>query len=130
MAKPEWGTKCTCQECGAKFYDLRRPEVACPKCGAEYQTVSPKPKRSQPQPKKPRDQKPSAAPAGATGDAPASKIAAKGGDAGDAGNIDADVEEADIEEDDEDVIEDTSDLGDDDDDVAEVVQKPGATEET
>ncbi len=35
-----------------------------------------------------------------------------------------------LQDDDEDMIEDTSDLGDDDDDVAEVVQKPEATDET
>jgi uncharacterized protein (TIGR02300 family) len=35
VVKPEWGTKRTCQACGARFYDLRREPPACPKCGAE-----------------------------------------------------------------------------------------------
>ena len=32
MPKAEWGAKHLCT-CGAKFYDLRNPTVACPKCG-------------------------------------------------------------------------------------------------
>jgi len=32
MAKPEWGTKRTCQGCGAKFYDFSREPMVCPKC--------------------------------------------------------------------------------------------------
>jgi uncharacterized protein (TIGR02300 family) len=33
MPKPELGLKHECDECGARFYDLGRPEAACPKCG-------------------------------------------------------------------------------------------------
>lgn len=29
------GTKHTCFKCGTKFYDLRKPEPLCPKCGAD-----------------------------------------------------------------------------------------------
>lgn len=29
----ELGRKITCSECGVKFYDLGRADVACPKCG-------------------------------------------------------------------------------------------------
>lgn len=32
MPKAEWGAKHLCT-CGAKFYDLGNPTVACPKCG-------------------------------------------------------------------------------------------------
>ncbi|MCB1032806.1 MAG: FYDLN acid domain-containing protein [Acidobacteria bacterium] len=28
------GTKLECHSCGAKFYDLERPDPICPKCGA------------------------------------------------------------------------------------------------
>lgn len=31
---PELGTKFECFHCGARFYDLGRPEPICPKCGA------------------------------------------------------------------------------------------------
>jgi len=36
LAKPEWGLKRVCQSCGAKFYDLQRSPILCPKCGAEF----------------------------------------------------------------------------------------------
>ncbi|MCE2522217.1 MAG: FYDLN acid domain-containing protein [Rhodobacteraceae bacterium] len=37
MAKEEWGAKRVCREegCGARFYDLMRDPVICPKCGTE-----------------------------------------------------------------------------------------------
>ncbi|HEY1723340.1 MAG TPA: FYDLN acid domain-containing protein [Magnetospirillaceae bacterium] len=31
-----WGTKRICQDCAAKYYDLRRSPVVCPKCQAEF----------------------------------------------------------------------------------------------
>jgi uncharacterized protein (TIGR02300 family) len=33
VAKSELGTKRVCPDCGAKFYDLNRDPVDCPKCG-------------------------------------------------------------------------------------------------
>ncbi len=32
MAKPELGTKRLCASCGAKFYDLSKTPITCPKC--------------------------------------------------------------------------------------------------
>ena len=32
MAKKEWGTKRQCQSCGARFYDLKKSKIVCPKC--------------------------------------------------------------------------------------------------
>ena len=32
MAKPELGTKRLCTNCGAKFYDLSKDPIVCPKC--------------------------------------------------------------------------------------------------
>lgn len=47
MAKPEWGTKRTCQSCGAPFYDLNKKPIVCPKCGANYDIESQaRPKRA------------------------------------------------------------------------------------
>ena len=34
MANPELGTKRLCASCGAKFYDLNKDPIHCPKCGA------------------------------------------------------------------------------------------------
>ncbi|HEY3444717.1 MAG TPA: TIGR02300 family protein [Myxococcales bacterium] len=35
MAAKDLGAKYTCFKCGAKFYDLKKPEPVCPKCGAD-----------------------------------------------------------------------------------------------
>lgn len=37
MAKPELGSKHQCQNCGAKFFDLNKDPVVCPKCGTVFQ---------------------------------------------------------------------------------------------
>lgn len=36
MPKDEWGLKRQCGACGARFYDLGRDPVDCPKCGETY----------------------------------------------------------------------------------------------
>jgi uncharacterized protein (TIGR02300 family) len=36
VAKPELGTKRLCPNCGAKYYDLNRNPIACPRCGAPF----------------------------------------------------------------------------------------------
>src|ERR1700761_3470584 len=36
VANPEWGTKRICQSCSAKFYDLNRDPIVCPKCQTEF----------------------------------------------------------------------------------------------
>jgi uncharacterized protein (TIGR02300 family) len=35
MPAKDLGTKHVCYKCGTKFYDLRKPEPICPKCGAD-----------------------------------------------------------------------------------------------
>ncbi len=40
MAKPELGNKRQCQSCGAKFYDLNKDPIVCPKCGTVFQAVA------------------------------------------------------------------------------------------
>jgi uncharacterized protein (TIGR02300 family) len=40
VAKPEWGMKRTCHHCGARFYDLRRSPIICPKCEAVFNPES------------------------------------------------------------------------------------------
>jgi len=36
LAKPELGAKRQCQNCGAKFFDLNKDPVVCPKCGTVF----------------------------------------------------------------------------------------------
>jgi uncharacterized protein (TIGR02300 family) len=41
VAKPELGTKRLCGTCAAKFYDLNKAPITCPKCGAIFEVVPP-----------------------------------------------------------------------------------------
>ncbi len=108
MSKPEWGTKRICQGCGARFYDLNRSQIVCPKCGTENSAEPPpKLRRAPARPVEPA--KPAPAPV-----APEASLMAEGEDAA------LETAAAEDEEEDEEVIEDTSDLGEDEDDVAEV----------
>ena len=36
MSKPELGVKRLCANCGAKFYDLHRDPIVCPKCASLF----------------------------------------------------------------------------------------------
>ena len=40
MAKPELGLKRQCMSCGAKFYDLNKDPIVCPKCGTAFQAAA------------------------------------------------------------------------------------------
>jgi len=40
VPKPELGTKRQCQNCGAKFFDLAKDPIVCPKCGTVYEVAS------------------------------------------------------------------------------------------
>jgi uncharacterized protein (TIGR02300 family) len=37
VVKASWGTKRTCQSCAARFYDLNKGPIKCPKCGREHE---------------------------------------------------------------------------------------------
>jgi len=36
VVKASWGTKRTCQNCAARFYDLNKSPIKCPKCGRDH----------------------------------------------------------------------------------------------
>ena len=116
MAKPEWGAKRTCQSCGARFYDLQRTPIICPKCGSNVEPeVIFKPRRQ------------SAAALAAAADAEAKLVPAAVIDV-EIENDEVEVEETEIDaidggdDDESGLIEDASDLGEDDDDMAEVME--------
>ncbi len=46
MAKPELGTKRLCSGCGAKFYDLNKDPILCPKCGTAFVVSAPTSRRA------------------------------------------------------------------------------------
>ena len=48
MAKPELGIKRVCGNCGAKFYDLSKDPIICPKCETVFQVVAPAATRGRP----------------------------------------------------------------------------------
>jgi uncharacterized protein (TIGR02300 family) len=55
----EWGAKHTCQSCGAKFYDLQRSPIVCPRCSTEFSAeVLQRGRRPRPVPVKAAAEKP------------------------------------------------------------------------
>lgn len=40
MVDPKLGTKRVCESCGAKFYDLNKQPVTCPKCGHTFDPMA------------------------------------------------------------------------------------------
>ena len=52
MPAKDLGTKHVCFKCGTRFYDLKKPEPICPKCGADQRqspaVKAPTEKRSRP----------------------------------------------------------------------------------
>ena len=121
MVKPEWGTKRTCQSCAARFYDLQRKPIVCPKCETVFELPPPaKTRRVRPVPE------PKAASVAPMVEAPAvppvkedEAIAAIETTAIDDTMADAST---DVKEKKSDLIEDVSELGEDEDDMAEVLE--------
>jgi uncharacterized protein (TIGR02300 family) len=85
MAGKDLGTKHVCFKCGTRFYDLKKPEPICPKCGADQ--------RQSPANKPPEKRR--AAPKPAPPPEPAEAEAAEAED-------DAEADDADDDEDDDD----------------------------
>jgi uncharacterized protein (TIGR02300 family) len=114
VAKTELGTKRTCLSCGARFYDLRKTPISCPKCDSEFSPDDFVVKRRQ---------RPAPLETKASEKVVAPKAAAESDVVVEDEEETVDDDISDIEEEDEDdVIEDTSDLGEDDDDMAEVLE--------
>ena len=115
MTKAKLGNKLTCSNCGAKFYDLKKKQPVCPKCGEDYVVQKTKTRRS--------------APAVEPAPAPApDPIETTDGEDGLITSELADELLEDDEEGEEDaVIEDTSEIGGDEEDIGEVI---GAVEES
>jgi uncharacterized protein (TIGR02300 family) len=100
VAKPEWGTKRLCTSCGARFYDLNRQPIGCPKCHAVLdpdQVVRLKRSRS------------------AVQEEAAKAKVVKPVVVDEEIEIEAEDAIEEVDDDEDDVLEDTADLADDDD---------------
>ena len=105
------GNKLTCSNCGAKFYDLKKKQPVCPKCGEDYVVQKPKTRRA-----------PAAAePAPAPAPAPDAKETTDGEEALITPELEDEILEGEDEGEDDSVIEDTSDIGGDEEDIGEVI---------
>ena len=40
MTKAELGTKRICPNCGARYYDLNRSPILCPRCGTQFELAA------------------------------------------------------------------------------------------
>ncbi|MCH9049972.1 MAG: TIGR02300 family protein [Proteobacteria bacterium] len=129
MAKITWGTKRTCPSCGARFYDLRRSSVVCPKCDTPYRgEINVKPKRTR-------------VPAEAARQVREAVVIAAAAEPKKELGASSEVEKRELGDKeleaianvetgkDEDLIEDPSELGEDADDVAGVIDNVGGKEE-
>ena len=111
MPKADLGQKRVCGNCAAKFYDLSRNPILCPKCGTEFDlSAVVKPRRA----RAVAEDKP----------AKAVKKVPKLAEVAAAELPEADVEAVVVDDDEEEegVIEDASELGEDEDDMAEVIE--------
>lgn len=125
MAKADLGTKRTCPNCGAKYYDLNKVPPICPKCGTKFELA----------PAKTRPTEAAEKPKEVVVDEPAEKVGAEvisleeadaeatGGKKNETPTaIDSDEDEdLEVSDDDDDPFLGDDDDDDDDDDVADIV---------
>ena len=118
VAKPEWGSKRICPSCGARYYDLLREPVICPKCSTPFDPEAfLKSRRARPAAPVEKELEPVGADELDTEIEPdETEIAEEEEEEEEA----APLEEA--EEEDEELLEDASELGEDEDDMAEVIE--------
>lgn len=118
MTKAELGIKRLCASCGAKFYDLNKVPILCPRCGTQFEVTSAK-ARAQARQAEPADDE-------AEEDAPAAEFVSleeADEEATDSGAVKIDVDDdEEVETDDSD--DDDTFLADDeeeDDDVTDII---------
>jgi uncharacterized protein (TIGR02300 family) len=125
VAKPEWGTKRICPNCGARYYDLGKAigDIACPKCGSQFDPEAfLKVRRTRVPAPAEREVEV------ATGEEADTDVVLEEGDVAEEEDEEV-VAEGAGEEEDEELIEDASELGEDEDDMAEVIENVEDEEE-
>ena len=117
VAKPEWGTKRICPSCGARYYDLMREPVLCPKCSTPFDPEAfLKSRRARPAPPVEKELEPVGA------DELDTELETEEADAAEEEEEEEAVPLEEAEEEDEELLEDASELGEDEDDMAEVIE--------
>ena len=119
-AKKDLGTKLSCQSCGAKFYDLKKKNLVCPKCDEAYVAAKPKTRRAAVK----AVVEPKAA-AEAKAEAAATEIPANDY-APDEAKVDDDVED---DGSDDSLMEDTSNIGGDEENMTGVIENVGTADD-
>jgi uncharacterized protein (TIGR02300 family) len=125
MEFTERGTKRICQSCAAKYYDLNRAPILCPKCQAEFDPAAGVKLRSDTSYKAHGGRAKSVF--GRTNAADRSEAATSETEHGELAEDGEEKPEVD-DDDNEDAVEDVAELGDDSDDLAEIVE-PNEAEE-
>jgi uncharacterized protein (TIGR02300 family) len=118
VVKATWGTKRICPSCSARYYDLMKPlgEIACPKCGTQYDPEAFL---------KTRRARVAAVPEKEIEPVVAEEVEVEAVEEAEVveGEEPAVAAEGDSEEEEEEeLIEDASELGEDEDDMAEVIE--------
>jgi uncharacterized protein (TIGR02300 family) len=127
VAKANLGMKRVCPHCSARYYDLNRDPIMCPKCGGAYDPdAALKTRRTRAAPAVPEPVEPIAEEE-VEAESPPEDAEAGDEEEGDATPSEG-GEEGD-EEEEEEVIEDASELGEDEDDMAEVIENVEDEEE-
>jgi uncharacterized protein (TIGR02300 family) len=113
VAKPELGIKRQCQACGAKFFDLNKDPIVCPKCGTVFQGVL----RARAASKEDEEETELATPAGVD------MVSLDEVEAGEEKAAETAVEDIDVEDDDNDVENDSflEEEEEDEDDVSNLI---------
>jgi len=129
VAKPEWGTKRICPNCGTRYYDMRKDPATCPSCNTVFDPEALlKSRRARPIPVEEVKKAPVEVEedeAGIDTEEEADEVLEDAED-----EVDVDLEDGEVPEDlpadeDEDVLlEDAEELGDEDD-MGEVVDVEG-----
>jgi uncharacterized protein (TIGR02300 family) len=114
VAKPELGTKRLCPSCGAKYYDLNRTPITCPKCATVFEAVvvtsrAAKAAKAEKKPEEKEEEKDADAPEIVTLEE--ADAEAEGSD--DAPNIDGDDDDVEDDDSNDDVFIDEDDEDDD-----------------
>jgi uncharacterized protein (TIGR02300 family) len=139
LAKPEWGLKRLCPNCGTRYYDMRHDPIVCPKCGTSFDAEAVvKTRRVRAQavtetaigPIVTEDVDPELVAAAIASeevpDALPPETELESEEEGAESEAEGESEEA---EEEEEVLEDASELGEDEDDMAEVIENVDEDEE-